>query len=142
VLDVLRREPGIEVEVLDDEVPGVPEVDAKLVRICLDRDAALLTLDTNLARAASLAGVRVMNLHALALALRPPVGAGDEVTVLLIKPGKEAGQAVGYLDDGTMVVVERARGSIGREARVRVTSVLTTANGRMVFAKPTDDGES
>jgi uncharacterized protein YacL len=83
-----------------------------------------------------------MNLHALALALRPPVGAGDEVTVLLIKPGKEAGQAVGYLDDGTMVVVERARGSIGREARVRVTSVLTTANGRMVFAKPTDDGES
>jgi uncharacterized protein YacL len=142
VLDVLRREPGIEVEVLDDEVPGVPEVDAKLVRICLDRDAALLTLDTNLARAASLAGVRVMNLHALALALRPPVGAGDEVTVLLIKSGKEAGQAVGYLDDGTMVVVERARGSIGREARVRVTSVLTTANGRMVFAKPTDDGES
>jgi uncharacterized protein YacL len=142
VLDVLRREPGIEVEVLDDEVPGVPEVDAKLVRICLDRDAALLTLDTNLARAASLAGVRVMNLHALALALRPPVGAGDEVTVLLIKPGKEAGQAVGYLDDGTMVVVERARGSIGREAHVRVTSVLTTANGRMVFAKPTDDGES
>lgn len=141
VLDVLRREPGIDVEVLDDEVPGVPEVDAKLVRICLDRDAALLTLDTNLARAASLAGVRVMNLHALALALRPPVGAGDDVSVLLIKAGKEPGQAVGYLDDGTMVVVERAREAIGREVPVRVTSVLTTANGRMVFARPTDDGE-
>ena len=97
--------------------PDVPEVDAKLVRICLDHDAALLTLDTNLARAASLAGVRVMNLHALALALRPPVSAGDEVSVLLIKPGKEPGQAVGYLDDGTMVVVEHARGSIGRELR-------------------------
>jgi uncharacterized protein YacL len=136
VLETLRREAGIEIEVLDDEVPGVPEVDAKLVRICLDRGAALLTLDTNLAKAASLAGVRVMNLHALALALRPPVGAGDDVGVLLIKAGKEHGQAVGYLDDGTMVVVERAREQIGREAQVRVTSVLTTANGRMVFAKP------
>ena len=139
VLEVLRREPGVEVEVLDLEVPDVPEVDAKLVRICLDLDAALLTLDTNLARAAALAGVRVMNLHALALALRPPVGAGDDVSVLLIKPGKESGQAVGYLDDGTMVVVERARESVGREVEVRVTSVLTTANGRMVFARPTAD---
>jgi uncharacterized protein YacL len=139
VLDVLRREPGIDVEVLDEEVPGVPEVDAKLVRICLDRPAALLTLDTNLARAASLAGVRVLNLHALALALRPPVGAGDEVTVLLSKPGKESGQAVGYLDDGTMVVVEQARSSVGRDMSVRVTSVLTTANGRMVFARPSSE---
>jgi uncharacterized protein YacL len=116
----------------------VPEVDAKLVRLCLDRSAALLTLDTNLAKAAALAGVRVMNLHALALALRPPVTAGDDVSVLLIKPGKEPGQAVGYLDDGTMVVVERARGSVGREVPVTVTSVLTTANGRLVFARLLD----
>jgi len=122
--------------VLDDEAPGVPEVDAKLVRMSLDRQAALLTLDTNLAKSAALAGVRVLNLHALALALRPPVVAGDEVTVLLTKPGKESGQAVGYLDDGTMVVVERARDGVGSEAVVQVTSVLTTANGRMVFARP------
>ena len=136
MLETLRREPGVEVSVIDDEAPGVPEVDAKLVRMCLDRGAALLTLDTNLAEGAALAGVRVMNLHALALAMRPPVVAGDEVTVLLTKPGKESGQAVGYLDDGTMVVVERARDGIGQEARVQVTSVLTTANGRMVFARP------
>jgi uncharacterized protein YacL len=136
VLDTLRREAGVDVEVLDDEVPAVAEVDAKLVRICLDRGAALLTLDTNLARVAALAGVRVMNLHALAMALRPPVVAGDEVGVLLIKAGKEHAQAVGYLDDGTMVVVERGRDRIGHEAQVRVTSVLTTANGRMVFARP------
>jgi uncharacterized protein YacL len=141
VLDVLRREPGVDVEVLDLEVPDVAEVDAKLVRICLDLGAALLTLDTNLARVAALAGVQVLNLHALALALRPPVGAGDDVKVLLIKAGKEPGQAVGYLDDGTMVVVERSREAVGREVEVRVTSVLTTANGRMVFSRPTADVE-
>lgn len=136
VLEALRREPGVEVEVVDDEAPGVPEVDAKLIRMALDRGAALLTLDTNLAKTAALAGAKVMNLHALALAVRPPVVAGDEVSVLLTKPGKEPGQAVGYLDDGTMVVVERAREGIGHEALVHVTSVLTTANGRMVFARP------
>ena len=139
VLEVLQREPGVDVESLELDVPGVAEVDAKLVRICLDRGAALLTLDTNLAKAAGLAGVQVLNLHALALALRPPVAAGDDVAVLLLKAGKEAGQAVGYLDDGSMVVVERARERIGSEVPVRVTSVLTTANGRLVFGRPADD---
>ena len=133
MLEALKREPGVDVQVLDGDVPGVPEVDAKLVRICLDRGAALLTLDSNLARAASLAGVRVLDLHALARALRPPVSAGDDVPVLLMKPGKEPGQAVGYLDDGSMVVVEHAREQVGQEVPVRVTSVLTTANGRLVF---------
>ena len=129
-LAALGREPGIQVTVLDVTVPEVPEVDAKLVRLCLDRGAALLTLDTNLAKAAALAGVLVLNLHALTLALRPPVTAGDDVDVLLLKPGKEAGQAVGYLDDGTMVVAERCRGRLGEEVTVRVTSVLTTASIR------------
>ena len=78
----------------------------------------------------------MLNLHALALSMRPPVVAGDEVTVLLTKAGKETGQAVGYLDDGTMVVVERAREAVGQDALVQVTSVLTTANGRLVFARP------
>ncbi len=136
VLEALRREPGVEVEVLERDVPAVHEVDAKLVRLCLDLDAALLTLDTNLAKAAALAGVQVLNLHALALALRPPVAAGDEVPVLLLRPGKEAGQAVGYLDDGSMVVVEGGRDRVGAEVRAQVTSVLTTANGRLVFARP------
>jgi uncharacterized protein YacL len=135
VLEALKREPGVDLEVLDLELPAVPEVDAKLVRTCLDLDAALLTLDTNLARAAALAGVQVLNLHALALALRPPVAAGDVVQVLLLKAGKEPGQAVGHLDDGSMVVVEQARALVGTEASVAVTSVLTTANGRMVFGR-------
>lgn len=140
VLELLQREPSVDVEVLELDVPGVAEVDAKLIRICLDRGAALLTLDTNLAKAAGLAGVAVLNLHALALALRPAVTAGEDVPVLLLKAGKEPGQAVGYLDDGSMVVVERARASIGTEGRVRVTSVLTTANGRLVFGRLADDG--
>ena len=135
VLEALKREPGVDVEVLDADVPAVPEVDGKLVRLCLDQGAALLTLDTNLAKAASLAGAKVLNLHALALALRPPVTAGEDVTVLLLKPGKEGGQAVGYLDDGSMVVVEQARERIGGEVVVNVTSVVTTANGRLVFGR-------
>jgi uncharacterized protein YacL len=141
VLDALKREPGVDLEVLDVDVPAVPEVDGKLVRICLDSGAALLTLDTNLAKAATLAGVSVLNLHALALALRPPVTAGEDVPVLLLKAGKEAGQAVGYLDDGSMVVVERAKARIGEQVPVHVTSVLTTANGRLVFGRLTDEAE-
>ena len=136
MLEALRREPGVELQAVADDPAGIAEVDAKLVRISLDRGAVLLTLDTNLAKAASLAGARVMNMHALALALRPPVVAGEEVVVLLLKPGKEPGQAVGYLDDGTMVVVEHGRAHLGHDLRVLVTSVLTTANGRMVFARP------
>jgi uncharacterized protein YacL len=139
VLEVLKREPGIDVVVIDDVVPGVPEVDAKLVRLAIDKDAALLTLDTNLAKAAGIAGVRVLNLHALALALRPPVAAGDEVSVLVTKTGKEPGQGVGYLDDGTMVVIERGREFVGHELHVQVTSVLTTANGRLVFGRQVGD---
>lgn len=134
VLETLKREPGVELEVVELDVPAVPEVDGKLVRICLDSGTALLTLDTNLAKAASLAGVRVLNLHALALALRPPVAAGDDVTVHLLKPGTGPGQAVGYLDDGTMVVVEQGRPHVGEDVTVQVSSVVITANGRLVFA--------
>ena len=115
---------------------AVPDVDAKLIRMSIDRNCALLTFDTNLAKAAAIAGVKVLNLHGLALALRPLVVVGDEVDLHLLKAGKEAGQAVGYLDDGTMVVTEHARDRVGQEVRVTVTSVLTTANGRLVFAKP------
>jgi uncharacterized protein YacL len=135
-LAALRRERGIDIEVIGDEAREIPQVDGKLIRIALDRTAALLTLDSNLARAATLAGCKVMNLHALSLALRPPVSAGDPIAVLLTRAGKEPGQAVGYLDDGTMVVVERSRDRVGGEVHATVISVLTTANGRMVFARP------
>jgi uncharacterized protein YacL len=135
LLETLGREPHIQLDVVTpDPQPDVDEVDAKLVRTCLDNDMALLTLDSNLAKVASLTGVRVLNLHALSLALRPPVVVGEDVVVQLIKPGRETGQAVGYLDDGTMVVVERGRPLVGKDVTVRVTSVVITANGRLVFA--------
>src|SRR5437660_8205614 len=117
----------------------MPEVSGMLVRVIWEMVYALLTLDTNLAKAASLAGVRVLNLHALSLALRPPVVTGEDISVQLIKAGREPGQAVGYLDDGTMVVVEGARRLVGRETEVRITSVVTTANGRLVFAHPVEE---
>ena len=142
VLQTLQREPNVDVEAVDDSHPEIPEVDAKLMRMCLDEGYSLLTLDTNLAKAAGVAGARVLNLHALSLALRPPVVAGEDVTVQLIKAGREAGQGVGYLDDGTMVVVEQGRSLVGKDVSVRVTSVVTTANGRLVFAHPVDASTS
>ena len=135
-MESLRQESTVELIPIGDEAPAVSAVDAKLVRMSIDRAAALLTLDTNLAKAAALAGVRVLNLHALGLAMRPLVVVGDDVDVHLIKAGKEAGQSVGYLEDGTMVVTEQSRDRLGEDVRVTVTSVLTTANGRMVFARP------
>lgn len=135
VLDELRRLPGVTVQVIGDEAPTVADVDAKLVRIATSRAAALLTMDTGLAKVAAVSGVQVQNLHALSLALRPPVAIGDTTTLTLLRAGKETGQAVGYLDDGTMVVVEHAAEQIGSDVAVVVTSVLTTANGRMAFAR-------
>jgi uncharacterized protein YacL len=134
-LETLRRLPGVEISVLPDEAPDVEEVDAKLVQMAIRRKYALLTLDTGLAKVASVSGVQVQNLHALSLALRPPVAVGDDLSLRLIRAGKEAGQAVGYLDDGTMVVVDRAEPEIGNDVDVVITSVLTTSNGRMAFGK-------
>ena len=139
-LEALRREPHIDLEVVPDSHPDVVEVDAKLVRTCLEEELALLTLDSNLAKVAGLTGVRVLNLHSLSLALRPPVIVGEDVVVQLIKPGREAGQGVGYLDDGTMVVVERGKALVGKDVTVRVTSVVITANGRLVFADISGSG--
>jgi uncharacterized protein YacL len=138
VLDTLRREPFVDLDVLPDPEPEVEAVDEKLSRACLEQGYALLTLDANLAKAATTSGVSVLNLHALSLALRPPVVVGEDVTVQLIKPGSERGQGVGYLDDGTMVVVERGRSLVGKDVTVRVASVVITANGRLVFADITE----
>jgi uncharacterized protein YacL len=134
-LERLRHEAGLDLVVVPDSATQVAEVDAKLIRLAMDQDLALLTLDTGLAKVAAVSGVDVQDLHALARALRPPVQAGDAMTLRLLREGQETGQAVGYLDDGTMVVVEKASSRLGETVEVEATSVLTTSNGRMVFAK-------
>jgi len=110
------------------------DVDAALVRLAKDRGASLITTDHNMSKVALALGVPVPSLNDLAAAFRLPVGIGDRVEVRLVKEGREAGQAVGYLEDGTMVVVESARERIGGDVPVVVRNVIKTATGRMVFA--------
>ncbi|MHB8572523.1 MAG: PIN domain-containing protein [Candidatus Dormibacteria bacterium] len=131
----LQTDPNVALEVISDDVPQVREVDTKLVRLAQRTGAWVMTLDHNLNRVAQLEGVRVLNLNDLALALRPPVIAGQEVEVRITKEGKEPGQGVAYLDDGTMVVVEGGRRFVGANIRAQVTSVLQTASGRIVFTQ-------
>lgn len=135
VLETLKALPGVTLEVTADDPEDALEVDTKLVGLCRARRAALLTTDYNLGRVALLEGVRVMNLHALASALRSSLVAGDRLTLRVVKTGREAGQGLGYLDDGTLIVVEGAAGQVGKTVQATVTSHLQTHVGRMVFAK-------
>ncbi len=134
VLAALQRSAAVSLEVTEQDYPEIDTVDAKLVAMAKARRAPLLTVDGNLARVAEIQGVRVLNLHQLAEVLRPPVLPGDELAVRIVKPGREAAQGVGYLADGTMVVVEGGREHLGGDVRTEVTSILSNANGRMVFA--------
>jgi len=128
----LRHERGVEVHLVEED--GVYDVDATLVRLARDRGATLLTADHNLAKVAAAVSVAAPNLNQLAAAFQTPVGIGDEITVELVKQGREHGQAIGYLEDGTMVVVEQAGERIGDEVFILVRNVIQTATGRMVFA--------
>jgi uncharacterized protein YacL len=136
ILNRMQKEPGTPVEIVEDDVPDVAEVDAKLVALALARSRVVLTNDFNLNRVAELQGVRVMNINSLANAVKPAVLPGEELRVRVIQEGKEAGQGVGFLDDGTMIVVEGGARHIDRELDVSVTRVLQTVAGRMIFAQP------
>jgi uncharacterized protein YacL len=135
-LDVLA---ALGAQVIDDDVPAEPEVDRKLVALARARGADLVTTDFNLNKVAAVHGIAVLNLNELAHAMRPVVIPGETLQVTIVKEGKEAGQGVGYLDDGTMVVVEQAKGAVGRTLPVVVTSGLQTAAGKMFFARPLPD---
>ncbi len=150
-LDVLNRLKTLpETEVMIYHDPNPPrehmEVDARLVNLAARTNATVITNDYSVNRIASLEGVRVLNVNELAGAMRPTFLPGEEVLVTIIKEGKEAGQGVGYLDDGTMVVVERAARMVGERLSVMVTSVLQTNAGKMLFAevrsKVDEDDES
>ncbi len=136
VLDRLRRIPTVRLELADTDFPAIAEVDAKLVALARARGARLLTNDTALARVATLAGVTVGSIHELAAALRPVALPGESMQVQVMREGKEPGQGVAYLDDGTMVVVEGGKRFIGQSLDVVVTSALQTSAGRMIFTRP------
>jgi uncharacterized protein YacL len=136
ILGRMRKSDTTPVQVIDEDAPGVPEVDSKLVALARKDGRAVLTNDLNLNRIADLQGVRVLNVNSLANAVKPALLPGEDLRVRVIQPGKDAGQGVGYLDDGTMVVVEGGAKSIDSEVDVTVTRVLQTVAGRMVFAHP------
>jgi uncharacterized protein YacL len=128
----LKRAATIDVHLVEED--GVPDVDASLVALARDRGASLITTDHNLAKVARALSVPVPSLNELAAAFRQPVVPGDELEIELVKQGREHGQAIGYLDDGTMVVVEAATERLGAKVPVTVRNVIATATGRMIFA--------
>lgn len=136
ILARMRKSGTTPVQVIDEDVPGTPEVDSKLVALARKNGRAVLTNDLNLNRIADLQGVRVLNVNSLANAVKPALLPGEDLRVRVIQPGKDAGQGVGYLDDGTMVVIENGAKAIDTEVDVTVTRVLQTVAGRMVFAHP------
>ena len=123
------------VQVIEADFPEVPTVDAKLVRLALASSGSIVTVDYNLTKVARVEGAAVLNINELAEALRPVLLPGDTLHIALVKEGKEAGQGVGYLEDGTMVVVSDGASQVGQEVGAEVTSVLQTSAGRMVFAR-------
>jgi uncharacterized protein YacL len=139
-LDILNRLRGsglIDLQIFDRELPEFAgqTVDLKLVLLAKHLDGKIITNDYNLNKVAKLHGVGVLNLNDLANALKPVFLPGEVVEVRLVKPGEEAGQGIGYLDDGTMVVVEAGRDHLNQNVKITVTSVLQTSAGRMVFGK-------
>ena len=119
----------------DADIEGISDVDVKLLRQARDCGGTVITVDYNLQKAAAVSGVKALNVNELVEALRPTVIQGMELRIRVSREGKEAGQGVGYLSDGTMIVIEDGKKKIGEETDILVTSVLQTSAGRMVFAR-------
>ncbi|HUC20777.1 MAG TPA: TRAM domain-containing protein [Candidatus Polarisedimenticolaceae bacterium] len=128
------RELGVDLEIIEDDYDDIKEVDAKLVRLGRKLDVNVLTTDYNLNRVASIEGVRVLNINELANAVRPVILPGEHMFTKIVQPGKEKGQGVGYLADGTMIVVDASERLIGQEVEVEITRVFQTVAGKMLFA--------
>ncbi len=139
VLKKIQKELDVEVEIYEGDFEEISEVDSKLVKLAQMVGGKILTNDFNLNKVAELQGVPVLNINELANAVKPVVLPGEEMNVQVIKDGKEMGQGVAYLDDGTMIVIDGGKKYIGKKIDVIVTSVLQTAAGRMIFAKPKEN---
>jgi uncharacterized protein YacL len=136
ILQRLQKEPAIQVEITDADAESIPEVDGKLVKLARQWHCPIVTNDFNLNRVAELQGVKVLNINELAHAVKPILLPGEEMQVKIMQEGKELNQGVGYLDDGTMIVVENGKLLMGQSVDVTVTRVLQTVAGRMIFAHP------
>jgi uncharacterized protein YacL len=139
ILNKIQKELSIDVKIYEKDFPDIKEVDSKLLKLSQVLDGKVITNDYNLNKVAEFQGVPVLNINELANAVKPVVLPGEEMTVQIIKDGKESGQGIAYLDDGTMIVIEGGRKYIGETKNVVVTSVLQTAAGRMIFAKQKEE---
>ncbi len=135
ILNKLKKSSAVSVKIHDEDFPEIQGVDEKLVKLAKLMEAKIITTDFNLNKVAELQGVHILNVNDLAGALRSVVLPGETMEVRLVKEGKEPSQGIGYLDDGTMVVVDNSKKMIGQSVHVTVTSVLQTSAGRMIFAK-------
>ena len=136
MLDRLQNNPEVEIEFIDMDPDDAQQVDDKLISLAMQLDAAVVTNDYNLNRVARLQGVRILNINELANTVKSILLPGEELSLKIIQEGKEAGQGVGYLEDGTMVVVENGRPYVNQEVLVHVTKILQTNAGRLIFATP------
>ncbi len=136
ILNKIQKELPIETRIVEDNFPKIAEVDSKLLKLAQEMKGKVITNDYNLNKVAEFQGVPVLNINELSNAIKPVVLPGEEMVIDIVKDGKESSQGVAYLDDGTMIVVEGGKRYIGQTKDVLVTSVLQTAAGRMIFAKP------
>jgi uncharacterized protein YacL len=137
VIEQLQQNQEISVTILNKNVPGIKEVDQKLVLLAQEHKFKIITNDLNLSKIAKLQDVKVLNVNELAFALKPIVYPGEKLQVKVTKEGKEKKQGLAYLEDGTMVVVDEAKADIGREMEIEVTSVLQSTSGKIIFGKKT-----
>jgi uncharacterized protein YacL len=135
ILHRLQKQTQIKVKIVDVDFPRQKDVDSKLIALAKSLQGKVVTNDYNLNKVAELQGISVLNVNELATALKPAILPGEQLTTRIVKEGKEFGQGIGYLDDGTMVVVDDAKKLMGRTTDVVVTSLLQTTSGRMIFAK-------
>lgn len=138
----MQKELDVDVQIYEKDFPNITEVDSKLLKLAQVLNGKVITNDYNLNKVAEFQGVSVLNINELANAVKPVVLPGEEMHIQVVKDGKEAGQGIAYLDDGTMIVIEGGRRHIGENLNVIVTSVLQTAAGRMIFARQKDGSDS
>ena len=141
ILHRLQKQTSVKVKIVDYDFPKLKDVDSKLIALAKNMNGKIITNDFNLNKVAELQGIEVLNLNELVTSLKPAVLPAEQMTIRIIKEGKEYGQGIGYLDDGTMIVVDDARKLLGKTVDVVVTSLLQTSSGRMIFAKLKEQAE-